>query len=407
MFRSKRRVWLIGCVSLIYVSLTSGCAWYSGKQTFSIRPVMNVAHGDTSPEVMYRLGRYNHGKANYTEAIAAYLKALAVNPHHVEACNGLAVSYSMQGQYELALRYLQHALGRSPNATHLHNNLGYVYMTEGRISEAAAAFEQALRLDPENRWARGNVAALYEKVGLNADAGVVSAAPPRFVPAGVAVPVGPPVPALGASSASLQANVAAPAARKHGRQGEQAVGGNADTRLVQVAPNVFEFRQYKDGLDDHDSHWANRGENTAVSGISVPDSKAIRIEVSNGSGIAGMARQVSNLLSEIGLPRARLTDRQPFRQLQTEIHYRPGSYKLAEQIGRVMPKQISMKEGYNLRKDIQVRILLGKDITSAVADLNTIHTVPNTNVQMLGKSQSEPIRANQSQSAQFPLLARQ
>jgi tetratricopeptide (TPR) repeat protein len=348
---------------------------------------MRVAHGDTGPEAMYRLGRYNHGKANYTEAIAAYRKALEANPNHVEACNGLAVSYSMQGQYELALQYLRRALGLSPNAAHLHNNLGYIHMTEGRINEAAAAFEQALRLDPENRWARGNVAALYEKVGLNADA--VNATLPGFLPADVAVSVGPPVSAVGVSSASLQANVAAPAERKHGRQGEQGeqgVGGNAGARLVQVAPNVFEFRQYKDGLGDRDSHPANRGENTAASGISIPDSKAIRIEVSNGSGIAGMARQVSNFLRENGLPQARLTDRQPFRQLQTEIHYRPGSYKLAEQIGRMMPKQISMKEGYNLRKDIQVRILLGKDITSAIADSNILHTVSNANVQMLGKS---------------------
>ncbi|HEY6043292.1 MAG TPA: LytR C-terminal domain-containing protein, partial [Nitrosospira sp.] len=235
------------------------------------------------------------------------------------------------------------------------------------------------------RWARGNVAALYEKVGLNADAAVVSAALPGFLPGNAVLPVGPPVSVVGAAPASLQAKVVAPAERKHEKQGEQGVGRNAD-RLVQIAPNVFEFRQYRDGLDDHDSHWTNRGENTAASRISVPDSKAIRIEVSNGSGIVGMARQVSDFLRENGLPQARLTDRQPFRQLQTEIHYRPGSYKLAEQIGRMMPKQISMKEGYNLRKDIQVRILLGKDITSAVAALNTVHTIANANVQMLGKS---------------------
>jgi tetratricopeptide (TPR) repeat protein len=227
-FKSKQRIWLIGCVSLIYVSVTSGCAWYSGnKQAFSIRPIMHVAHGDTSPEAMYRLGRYNDGKANYTEAIAAYHKALAVNPNHVEACNGLAVSYSMQGQYEFALRYLRHALGLSPNATHLHNNLGYIHMMEGRISEAAAAFAQALRLDPENRWARGNVAALYEKVGLNADITPPAMTPSSSAPMSCLIsnpisdPIraegdtGPAAPAGGTSSAPLPTNAAAPAERKH------------------------------------------------------------------------------------------------------------------------------------------------------------------------------------------------
>jgi hypothetical protein len=343
---------------------------------------MHVAHGDTSLEAMYRLGRYNHGKANYTEAIAAYHKALAVNPNHVEACNGLAVSYSMHGQYELALRYLRHALGLSPNSAHLHNNLGYIHMTEGRINEAAAAFAQALRLDPENRWARGNVAALYEKVGLNADI-----TPPAMTPFGsapmsspISNPISDPIRAVG------HTGPAAPAERKHEKQGKSGVQRNTDTRLVQIAANVYEFRSTEDGLGDRDSHRVNHDKNPAASGISISDSKGIRIEVSNGSGIAGMARQVSDFLRENGLPQPRLTDRQPFRQLQTEIHYRPGSYKLAEQIGRMMPKQISMKEGYNLRKDIQVRILLGKDIISAVADLNTVHTVPNANVQMLGKS---------------------
>ncbi len=124
-------------------------------------------------------------------------------------------------------------------------------------------------------------------------------------------------------------------------------------------------------LHDDDFHGTNREENPAAPGMDHADGKGIRIEVSNGSGIAGMAREVSNFLRENGLPQARLTDRQPFRQLQTEIHYRRGSYKLAEQIGQMMPKQILVKEGYNLRKDIQVRILLGADIARPTAYSNT------------------------------------
>jgi hypothetical protein len=247
-------------------------------------------------------------------------------------------------------------------------------MTEGRITQAAEAFEQALRFDPENRWARANVVALYEKAGLNVDIASLSLSPSDVAPAsypqynfiGTAGLGGPFARGVDASSVSLPANEAIPAERKHGKQGMQ---GNA-TRLVQVAPNVFEFRPDEDELD-HNSHRANRDENPAVSGVDASDSKGLRIEVSNGSGIAGMAREVSNFLRENGLPQARLTDRQPFGQVQTEIHYRPGSDKLAEQISRMMPKQIPVKEGYNLRKDIQVRILLGRDIANAVAPLNT------------------------------------
>ena len=383
MFKSEPRVWLMGCASLICVSLISGCAGYSGKskEAFSIRPVMRVAHGDVSSEAIYRLGRYHQGNAHHTAAITAYRKVLAMSPNHVEACNGLAVSYSMQRQYDLALQYLERALELSPDAAHLHNNLGYIHMTEGRISKAAAAFEQALRLDPENRWARANVGVLYEKVGLNPDAAGVTEAPSRFLPTDVAVAITPRAPAAGASSVSFPANVATSVERNHGRQGKgkqgkgekQEAGINTHTQLVQVAPGVFEFRPYQSQsvLHDDDSHGTNREENPAAPGMDRADGKGIRIEVSNGSGIAGMAREVSNFLRENGLPQARLTDRQPFRQLQTEIHYRPGSYKLAEQIGKMMPKQILVKEGYNLRKDIQVRILLGADIARPTAYSNT------------------------------------
>jgi tetratricopeptide (TPR) repeat protein len=285
----------------------------------------------------------------------------------------------MQGQYDLALQYLERALELSPDAAHLHNNLGYIHMTEGRISKAAAAFEQALRLDPENRWARANVVVLYEKVGLNPDAAGVTEAASGFLPTDVAVAITPRAPAAGASSVSFPANVATSVERNHGRQGKQGKGGkqeagiNTHTQLVQVAPGVFEFRLYQSQsmLHDDDSQWTNRDENPAAPGMDRADGKGIRIEVSNGSGIAGMAREVSNFLRENGLPQARLTDRQPFRQLQTEIHYRPGSYKLAEQIGKMMPKQILVKEGYDLRKDIQVRILLGADIARPIAHPNT------------------------------------
>ncbi|HTJ55342.1 MAG TPA: hypothetical protein VL380_07995, partial [Nitrosospira sp.] len=37
----------------------------------------------------------------------------------------------------------------------------------------------------------------------------------------------------------------------------------------------------------------------------------------------------------------------------------------------MMPKQILVKEGYNLRQDIQVRILLGADIARPTAYSNT------------------------------------
>ena len=66
-----------------------------------------------------------------------------------------------------------------------------------------------------------------------------------------------------------------------------------------------------------------------------------------------MARQVSDFLQQNGFARARLTDRQPYQQALTEIHYRPGHSEVAEEISRLMLAGIPMVESYNLRRDIR------------------------------------------------------
>ena len=125
MFRVKQLAWAMGCVSLM-----SGCALYQNKdrQAVDIKPVMEVKHATASAGAMYHLGRYYQGKVNYTEAIAAYEKALEADPGHVEAHNGLGGAYCLQGRHELALQYLRRAIELTPLAGHLHNNLGYVHL---------------------------------------------------------------------------------------------------------------------------------------------------------------------------------------------------------------------------------------------------------------------------------------
>lgn len=363
MFKVKRLVWVMGCVSVL-----GGCALYQSrdKQALSIKPVMDVRHaaGGSEAMSMYWLGRYYQGKVNYTEAIAAYEKALAAEPAHVEAHNGLGVSYSLQGRHELALQYLRKAIELLPMATHLRNNLGYAHLARGQESEAAAAFEQALRLDPENRQARSNLAAVYEKAGLHDKAAMLTMARPEPTAALVAMSAIVSGPAPGTPSATMRAAVTAATV---GKQEMQHSAHSTHARLVQVTPNVFELR-----MTEADSMMAIRtgkstGKTVAPQDSGNLDSKDVRIEVSNGNGVSGMAGQVSGFLEQSGFAKARLTDRQPYQQVQTEIHYRPGNSVLAGQISQMMPKQAPMVESYNLRKEVQVRVLLGKDVAREAA----------------------------------------
>jgi Flp pilus assembly protein TadD len=353
MFKVKQLVWVTGCVSVL-----GGCALYpsSSKQALNIKPVMEVKHAGDNPNAMYSLGRYYQGKVNYTEAIAAYEKALAADPAHVEAHNGLGVSYSLQGRHELALQHLRKAIELTPMAAHLHNNLGYVHLVQGQESEAAAAFEQALRLDPENRQARKSLVTVYERVGLYDKAAMLALAIPA--------PAATSAVALGTPSAAMPASGTATTVEK------QVMQQAADTRLVQVAPDVFEFR-----MTEAASMMAILTGKTSDKAAAPQDSgnlysKNVRIEISNGNGVRGMARLVSGFLQQGGFAKAGLTNQQPFQQKQTEIHYRSGNDVLAGQINRLMPKQVAMVESSSLRQDIQVRVLLGKDVVREVAYFN-------------------------------------
>lgn len=352
MFKVKQLVCMMGCVSLV-----GGCALYQGrdKQALSIKPVLDVKHSARGSEATYWLGRYHQGRASYREAITAYEKTLAANPGHVEAHNGLGVSYSLQGQHELALQHFQKAIELSPAATHLHNNLGYMHLVRGQESEAATAFEAALRLDPDNRQARDNLGAVYEKMGLHDKAAVLTLRRSQPAIASDAMSTAESAGALGASSAAMLPNTITAVE-------EQSMQQDTDTRLVQIAPHVFEFRMAEADravaiLMDKNTHETIARRNSRKVG-----SRDVRIEVSNGNGKAGMARQVSAFLQQNGFTKARLTDHQPFGQVQTEIHYRPGNYVLAGQISQMMPKKARLLESYNLRSDIHVRVLLGKDV---------------------------------------------
>jgi tetratricopeptide (TPR) repeat protein len=364
MFKVKQLAWLMGCASVI-----SGCAWLGGdKQAVEIKPVMHLKHAPGSAGsagAMYTLGRYYQGKANYTEAIAAYEKALAENPAHTEAHNGLGVSYSRLGRHELALQHFRKAIELSPLATHLHNNVGYIHLLRGQQNEAAAAFEQALRLEPENRQARSNLAALYQKAGLHDKAAMLTASNPGTIAADP-TKSSMATSTLGNPPVFTPVNMDTTAERREVSRDTKDTK-DTNTQLVQVAPNVFEFRLPvgDPGMDLPTSRTI--GKTVGPRESYKLDSNNVRVEVSNGNGATGMAKQVSSFLQQKGYAKPRLTDRPPFDQAQTEIHYRRGHGALAAQISEMLPKHAPLVESNNLRIDIQVRVMLGKDFTREVA----------------------------------------
>lgn len=332
MFKVKQLSWMLGC-TLALNGCTSIQKDTSLADDIEIKPVMRVKHANGSPKIMYLLGRYYQGKIDYPRAITAYEKALAAKPDYVEVHNGLGVIYSIQGKHELALQHFHKAIEFAPNETYLYNNLGYAYLTQGNPAEAIQSLEKAVALDPENKRARLNLAIAQERINSNNKVTLLQANPVNSPPS------------ITQKTSETDLNEAHDNGSK----------SDSDDKLES---EVASTSLHPDAQSSHH-------EDSKVLG-----SADIRLEVSNGNGITGMARQVSVFFKQQGLAAVRLTNHQTYNQYQTEIYYRSGNYQQAYQINQVLPKQVKLIESDRLRNDIQIKILLGRDYSPEAAYFN-------------------------------------
>ena len=349
MFRIKQLSWAVGCTLAL-----NGCAFLQKDTSLAdieIKPVMNIRHANGSPKIMYLLGRYYQGKIDYQKAITSYEKALEKKPDYVEVHNGLGVIYSIQGRHELSLQHFLKAIEISPKETYLYNNLGYAYLIQGNETEAVRSLEKALLLDPENERARLNLATAQERIDLNNKS------------------TSSQVTSVNSSSAEIS-SVKRQISKTDFKELDEPQLSDASKSEFQPShtfPSTYEHKVIESKTIESGSLVTVSSENAPQSKESRSlNNKDIRIEVSNGNGITGMAKQVSFFFQQYGLAGARLTNHQTYNQNQTEIYYRSGNYQQAYQINQMLPKQVKLVESKALRNDIQVKILLGQDYSREI-----------------------------------------
>lgn len=350
MFHIKQLKWILSSV-LVLAACTS-VQKDAALNGIEIRPVTRVSHANGSPRIMYLLGRYHQGKLDYQKAIAAYERALEVKPDYVEVHNGLGVIYSMQGKHELSLRHFDKAIELAPQETYLYNNLGYAHLIRSNFAEAIKSLSKALSLDPENKRAQWNLAIAQEKNHL--DNKVIASQPN---------------PDNSSTVVTQELSI---------------------TNTDEAGDHITRFREYADSpltsvissSDDLDAHDKNS---------SLPDNKNIRLEVSNGNGITGMAKQISVFFQQHGVASVRLTNHQTYNQNKTEIYYRSENYHQAYQINQMLPVPVKLVESDQLRHDIQIKILLGQDFSREIAYFNTKELV-QVSQQRIEKTIIQPER---------------
>lgn len=95
-------------------------------------------------------------------AIAAYERAIALDPHYIEPIYGLGILYAAKlGDYASAIAAFQRGLVDNPDDALLAASLGSTYARMGRIDEAIDLLQQAAARQPDLIFAQEWLSILY------------------------------------------------------------------------------------------------------------------------------------------------------------------------------------------------------------------------------------------------------
>ncbi len=355
---------LLGCAQVIP---SSGPAHPQATRGTPDRMPVKVAAAPAAPrgasgaEVLFSVGRYAHGAGQLDVAAQRYAQALEMDPAHVGALNAMAVIHAQADRTDEALRLFKRATQLAPKAVHIHNNTGYALLRAGRLDEARAALKQALDLDPsslqtaqnldllakeDRRRATASATSAQEKAGVAEVSGLQLVAVARNVyelrmPAPQSAPqsVAPVAVAVAVAQAP-----ATPAAQP------VVVSPAVVAVAAVVAPMVAEAMPTRQA-----------GLTAATHGAAAHSLRGVRLEVSNGVGIANLARRTADWLAPTGVITARLTNARPFRQAKTEIQFVSGQDLSAQALQARLPVTAAAVAADKLDRGVQIRLVLGRD----------------------------------------------
>lgn len=104
------------------------------------------------------------------QAKDAYERAIAADPHHIEAHVNLGRLLHEEGAPAAAEKHYRAALEIDPDDETATFNLGVALEDLGRTADAVRAYKRAIALDPGNADAHFNLAGIYERRGQKQDA---------------------------------------------------------------------------------------------------------------------------------------------------------------------------------------------------------------------------------------------
>jgi tetratricopeptide (TPR) repeat protein len=116
-----------------------------------------------------RLGHVYREAGRKDETIAAYQKAVDINPYYWFNNNWLGVAYAQFGEDEKALNAFRRVTELAPDRAAGYNNLGGAYFRLGKWNEAVAAYRKCISIEP-NADTESNLGVAFYYLGLYSEA---------------------------------------------------------------------------------------------------------------------------------------------------------------------------------------------------------------------------------------------
>jgi Flp pilus assembly protein TadD len=200
-------------LTALSIALIAALGVTAGCSTQTISQVSKLPAVAADADAQYALGRYYQGQQRYELSIAAYRLALAANPAHVGAHNGLGASLLLSGRSAEAVEQFKVGLKHHPRSASLWNNLGYAYALGGENKLAEIAYRNSLDIDPNDYKTNTNLAMVQQPASQAApDVVVTTTAPARVDAATPIAAAQPAVQIAAAESSTIPAATKEPAA---------------------------------------------------------------------------------------------------------------------------------------------------------------------------------------------------
>jgi len=280
----------------------------------------------------YERGRQLHRAGQYVEAKQAYISALSLDATHAEAKNGIAALMGISGDLDNAIVLLQQ-LSKDHPVPHVYSNLAYALQLRGRELEARDALQQALAIDPSHEGNRSRLQALDQK--LNAPSEIEPVVKTDLLP--VIVSSDNAIEVTGPSTYALRYPISASPSPSPSLSSQSAKVSESKSEVSVVSPSDTQL-------------------NVSTKLI---NGSALSVELVNGNGVNGLARQVGSSLPVDRWRVVRTANYKNYSVELTRIEYLPHHADDARRFSSMLGIRTSFRSNTEQRGTL--RIILGHD----------------------------------------------